>query len=90
MEVSEPATVDIQAAIQAAWIASPPFAAELAKRYGLYDCVCLRCATKPLAAVDPTKVSLHFYGALAYQLCLDCHYAASREALLTHLFKPRR
>ncbi len=85
----EPATENIQAAIQAAWIADPTFAAELAKRYGLYDSVCLRCASAPLAAVDPTKVSLKTYGPLAYQLCLECHYAASREALIAHIFKKR-
>lgn len=81
-----PEIVDVQAAIQAAWMVDPPFAAELAKRHGLYDSVCLRCAHKPIAAVDPTKVCLKLYGALAYQMCIDCHYATSREGLLAHLF----
>ena len=37
--------VDLQAAIQAAWIAGErQIAAELSRRYGLYNKLCLRCA----------------------------------------------
>jgi hypothetical protein len=72
---------DVQAAIQAAWLVNKPFAAELAKRYGLYDRVCLRCADRPLAAINPTNVTLAVLGTLAYQLCLDCHYTESRDQL---------
>lgn len=87
--MSEPAPENIQAAIQAAWMVSPAFAAELAKRYGIYDRMCLRCANNPLAVVDPTKVLVEALGKLAFQLCLDCHYAASRDALLTHMLKKK-
>lgn len=64
--------VDIQAAIQAAWLADPAFAVELAKRYGLYDKVCLCCVNAPLTAFEPTQVLKDKLGARAYQLCVRC------------------
>lgn len=83
-----PEVVNVQLAIQAAWMVDPPFAAELAKRYGFYDQVCLCCATKPLAAVDPTKVLRDALGDLAFQLCLECHYSESRKHLVRTLTNP--
>lgn len=85
MDVSEPCVDNVQAAIQAAWIVDPPFAKELAQRYGLYDRICLCCAEKPLAAVDPTRVLRDALGDLAFQLCLDCHYSESRKYLVRSL-----
>lgn len=84
--MSEPCVENIQAAIQAAWIVDPPFAKELAQRYGIYDRICLCCATKPLAGVDPTKVLRDALGDLAFQLCLDCHYSESRRHLLRKMW----
>lgn len=80
-----PEVVNVQLAIQAAWMVDPPFAAELAKCYGFYDQVCLCCVAKPLAAVDPTKVLRDALGDLAYQLCLECHYSESRKYLMRSL-----
>jgi hypothetical protein len=78
---------DVQAAIQAAWLVDKACAKEIAERYGLYDKICLRCASAPLAPVDPTKVTLAAIGDFAYQLCLNCHYAESRGQLLA-ILKP--
>jgi hypothetical protein len=74
--------VDVQAAIQAAWAVDPPYAKQLAQRYGMYDRVCLCCAEKPLAAVDPTRVLRDTLSDLAFQLCLNCHYSESRKYLV--------
>ena len=74
----EDATIDdipigeIQAAIQAAWRADPAFAAEVAKRYGLYDKVCLRCVNAPLTAFEPSSLLKQRLDKLAYQLCVHC------------------
>lgn len=80
--MSLPAFPDIQAAIQAAWMVDRQLAVEIAERYGFYDRICLCCAEKPLAAVNPTKVLRDALGDLAFQLCLDCHYSESRKHLV--------
>jgi hypothetical protein len=72
---------NVRDAVAAAWIVDRNVAVEIAKRYGLYDNTCLRCGWGPLAAVDPTNVLMALYGALAYQLCLKCHYDATHEEL---------
>lgn len=63
---------NLQLAIQAAWAVDPPFARDLAKRYGFYDKVCLCCANAPLTAFDPTTILKDAIGDLAYQLCVIC------------------
>jgi hypothetical protein len=78
---------DVQAAIQAAWLVDKALAKEIAERYGIYDKICLRCASAPLAPVNPTKVTRAAIGDFAFQLCLDCHYAESRGQLLA-ILKP--
>lgn len=76
---------NIRNAIAAAWMVDRDLAVEIAKRYRLYDEVCLRCGWEPIAAVNPTNVCVARYGALAYQLCMRCHYAASRDELVAQL-----
>jgi hypothetical protein len=69
---------DLQAAIQAAWCVDCAFAAELAKRYDLYNQLCLRCADAHITAVDPSEMTKSILGAFAYQLCQNCNWAEIR------------
>jgi hypothetical protein len=58
---------NVQAAMQAAWLASDTaLSAEIAKRYGLYGRLCLRCAQAgiPYSARKPDMLLLH--------LCESC------------------
>lgn len=64
---------NVQAAIQAAWLADQLWLAkQIAEEYGFYDKVCLRCASRRLAAIDPSPALRTFRGAFAYQLCVQC------------------
>lgn len=79
---------DIQAAIQVAWRAEPTFAKQLAERYGIYDMVCLRCVAAPLASLEPTQVLKEALDGLAYQLCVKCLYAETRERMHRYVSTP--
>ena len=65
---------DLGAAIQAAWLAGDrELAKELAERYGLYNQICLCCASAYIAPV--ASVTALWW---AYQLCASCHWRETR------------
>lgn len=61
--------VDLQAAIQAAWIAGErALVADLMQRYGLWDLMCPRCACVPPVPVHPNASP----NSLLIRLCGPC------------------
>lgn len=66
---------DVCDAISAAWHADHfELAEQIAREYGLYDQICLRCAQRwPAAAGSPSAELQRQIGAShAYQLCHEC------------------
>ncbi len=66
---------DVCAAIQAAFLVDRDFATDLAKRYGLYNNICLRCTADRIAStstVTQTAPTWH------YQLCNNCYWFIHR------------
>lgn len=72
-------------AIQAAWLANPLFAVELAAEHGVINQICLRCAQRPLASMEPHRIVKAALGSAARQLCALCLH---RE--LTEYLRPLR
>lgn len=69
---------DVCDAISAAWHADHfELAEQIAREYGLYDQVCLRCARRWISAAgSPSPELQRLVGtSRAYQLCNDCRWA---------------
>jgi len=70
---------DFRAALQAAWLASDyTLAADLARRHGFYNSICLRCASALIGAIPPTpNYTVNEW--IFYQLCMRCWADALRD-----------
>lgn len=67
---------DVCSAISAAWLAGHrQLAKDIAQEYGLYDQVCLRCASSRISAAPVHIDRRKQFSDLLYQLCTDCLYA---------------
>jgi len=79
---------DVCAAISAAWLADNfDLAEQLAREYGLYDQVCLRCASRWIASSPhrPPPALIRLVGdRRAYQLCNDCAWYLSGPTRTTN------
>ncbi len=72
---------DLQAAMQAAWIAGEKhIAAELSKRYGLYNKLCLRCGVpwQPLVRTGSTDATDCWPDSYLARLCQPCAHEEVR------------
>lgn len=64
---------DVCAAISAAWLAGHRILAkDIAQRYGLFDQVCLRCASEFISGAPVHVERRQQFSELLYQLCTDC------------------
>ena len=74
--VNELPNDELRDAIQAAWIADPDLAADLALQHDLYDVVCLRCAADWISRATMPMDRPYWY----YQLCNGCVWTICRGA----------
>lgn len=64
---------DVCAAISAAWLAGHrQLAKDIAQEYGLYNQVCLRCASSRISGAPVHIDRRQQFSDLLYQLCTDC------------------
>lgn len=70
---------DFRAALQAASLVEDfALAAEIARRYGFYDLICLRCASALIGATPPTPTHDRNEW-IFYQLCMNCWSKTVRD-----------
>lgn len=72
---------DLQAAIQAAWLAGDfVLVREFARRYDLYNGICLRCVVKHAQSImiGPSPSMERRLGDMYWQLCHECWWAETQ------------